>query len=66
MKKTTLEKIWNDYHDGKYYTLIGQYAYSVEFHPMIGKCMVIRAKRYNIGDFEKYYIGDWEFTDILA
>lgn len=66
MKKTTIEKIWNDYHAGKYYTLIGQYAYSVEFHPMLGKCMVIRARRYNIGDFEKYYIGDWEWTNILA
>lgn len=66
MKKTTVEKIWNDYHEGKYYTPIGQYAYSIQFHPMAGECMVIRAKRYYIGDFEKYYIGDWEFTDILA
>ena len=66
MRKMTIKKIWDNYHNGKYYTLMGNYAYSIQFHPMIGKCVIIRAKRYNIGDFEKYFIGDWEFTDILA
>lgn len=46
MKQLTISHIINNHNNGKL-TYIGIYAYDIQFHPMAGKCYIIRCKRGN-------------------
>lgn len=54
MKQSTIDRIINNYHNGKQ-TYIGNYVYSIQWHPMAGRSYIIRCKR---GDEKREWI-DW-------
>lgn len=46
MKQSTINRIISNHSRGKV-TYIGQYTYNLQWHPMAGKCYIIRCKRGN-------------------
>lgn len=44
MKQTTIDRIIKNHDAGKV-THIGNYTYDIQFHPMVGKCFVVRCPK---------------------
>ncbi len=68
MKTSFIEKIVREHNEGKQYTLHGKYAYSIRWHPMTNKLLVIRCKREDLGrewiDADGNQYNGWEWLDI--
>lgn len=68
MKTSFIEKIVREHNEGKQYTLHGEYAYSIQWHPMANKLLVIRCKREDLGrewiDADGNQYNGWEWLDI--
>ena len=64
MKQTTISRIINNHSYGKL-TYIGVYAYDLQWHPMAGKCFIIRCKREHESrewlDWEGNIVNGWEW-----
>lgn len=64
MKKTTINRII-DNHGSRKLTYIGAYAYKLQWHPMAGKCYIVRCKREYLGrewlDWEGNIVNGWEW-----
>lgn len=68
VKTSFIDKIVREHNEGKQYTLHGEYAYSIRWHPMTNKLLVIRCKREDLGrewiDADGNQYNGWELLDI--
>lgn len=64
MKKSTIERIIDNYNKGRN-TFIGKFVYSIRWHPMTRKDYIIRCKRGNENrewlDWEGNIVTGWEW-----
>lgn len=68
MKKSTIKKIISNYSKGRK-TYMGNFVYSIQWHPMTGKNYIVRCRKQDEGkewlDWNGNIINGWEWLKII-